>query len=134
MFIKTKSPEVISETTGGETVVIHLGTGLYFSIKDAASELWASLIPGAHRDQILNARTVQNPSQPMDESIQGFLDWLVSNDLVVQTPADLGQQPLILLQSADLSFHAYDDMQDLLGLDPIHDADVEQGWPAPKAS
>ena len=136
MWIKTNGPEVISETTGDETVVIHLGTGLYFSIKHAASELWPSLVQGVDRERLLAARNAKEPSQDLAEKITAFLEWLQSNELITQeamAAAGEGGTPLVL-QSGEFVFNAYDDMQDLLGLDPIHDADSEQGWPAPKAN
>lgn len=145
MFIKTNGPEVISETTGSETVVIHLGTGLYFSIKHAASELWAHIAAGVPQARLINARYSQDASCPLTQEIQGYLEWLKRYELIVF--ANLGDSALcgpdtaasqsqadgeahLLLQSNQFVFNAYDDMQELLGLDPIHDIDNQEGWPA----
>ena len=73
---------------------------------------------------------------PIGEAVAEFLEQLRKHNLITETSAvraDAGPEP-----AADHRGHweppmlsVYEDMKDLLLLDPIHDVD-EQGWPARK--
>ena len=40
MTYRVNSPHVISETVGGETIIVNLASGHYFSLQGTAVEVW----------------------------------------------------------------------------------------------
>ncbi len=53
MRFQLNSPRVISETIQGETIIIHLGTGVYYSLRGSGAEIWDMLAAGADEQQVL---------------------------------------------------------------------------------
>lgn len=140
-------PTVVSELIDGETLMMHLGTGHYFSARGTASRIWTLLEAGLPAAAIADrlAREFTGERRDIEASVAAFLATLVEHGLVVA--ADDGQrgaqQPPPTPTPATTpgadgtprepfaapALEVYADMQDLLFLDPIHDVD-EAGWPS----
>jgi hypothetical protein len=123
-----KRPDVIEEAFGDEVVLVNLRSGRYYSLEGQAGALWAALGDGAEPDAVATAA-----GSPVD-AVVPFLQRLVDEDLVAldgdALPAHAGttlHPPAKVL--------VFDDMEDILQLDPIHDIDLDRtGWPAPPAA
>jgi hypothetical protein len=131
---RVNSPGVVAETIQGETVAIHLDTGCYYSMRGAAAALWDLLAQGAD-DAALRAYLLARYDAPEKEMVAAaarFRTQLVAEQLLA--PADgAAVSPAPTWSGAREPFAApvaekFDDMQDLLLADPIHDVE-ETGWP-----
>lgn len=124
---------VSSDLLEGEVVAIHLGTGVYYSLRGSAATIWQALAAPAEVSTLVAAvtRAHEIDTTRAAEDVAGFLEQLRREELVVagfaaagapslQTSARQPYAPPVLERFADL--------QDLLLLDPIHDVGV-QGWP-----
>lgn len=142
--LKVNEPHVVHETIDGETVLLNLRKGLYYSLNDSGSALWDYIQitgdPGAAID--LLTTDGQADHDKTISSVKQFLNELVEEELLVngkdtnpasETEMNSAAESLKSL-ATDFSPPAmskYTDMQDLLLLDPIHDVE-EEGWPEPK--
>ena len=128
------SPQVISEDVSGETVIINLETGTYFNLNEEAAKLWAPLSTSTDLDAL--KKSVQpEPAceQPEAESlIEAFFEKLISQGLIKKADAGSAVSGPISADVKNLVLDVYTDMQDLLGLDPIHEVETEAGWPVQK--
>lgn len=125
---------VSSDFLEGEVVAIHLGTGIYYSLRGSAAVLWQALAEPAD-DVLLGARLVAQfgitPAQA-EQDATVFLFRLQAEGLI--RPAAGGAGPAVadaagpMLPYAAPVFERFADLQDLLLLDPIHDVGA-QGWP-----
>ena len=52
MTYRVNSPHVISETVGGETIIVNLASGHYFSLQGTAVEVWQGLEQGETAETI----------------------------------------------------------------------------------
>ena len=52
MTYRVNSPHVISETVGGETIIVNLASGHYFSLQGTAVEVWQGLERGESAETI----------------------------------------------------------------------------------
>jgi hypothetical protein len=129
-------PAVVDEMIDGEVVVIDLRTGSYFSLVESAAVIWASLGARPTHDEVaacLGRAYNAEPEQCF--AISGaFLDALVAEGLVVQVEdaASEGVVPDLPLVSGPLPeprLEKFDDMQQLILLDPVHEIDESVGWP-----
>jgi hypothetical protein len=124
MGYSTVQHKVVSEIFEDEAVVVNLEAGTYYSFRGSAPEVWKMTGAGCNRQQILTV--AEDP-----QATSAFLEFLESEGLIV--PDDLA--PCNLPQPERLSGHPeytkYDDMKDLLILDPIHEVD-QRGWPHKK--
>lgn len=123
-------PKYVShETIDGETIVINLDKGHYFSLQDTASDLWNHLVDGKSPETVVNA--FETRGNVVMEEVRQFFVELENEGLI--TP---GENVEFLEENINVdpdnyskpSFQKFTDMEDLLLLDPIHDTD-ESGWP-----
>lgn len=136
------NPKIVHETIEGETVIVDLATGSYYSLVGVGSLVWNELAAGRTVQQILEQLTNAYDAAPGDieTALQALLQELVREQLVTfEPPAET--PPFVESASAKhrdptgerahfVAPHLtkFSDMQELLLLDPVHDVD-ETGWP-----
>lgn len=129
--------EVIHETLEGESVLVHMGTGVYFSLRGAAAEIWPLVVAGYSKSAIVRtivARYAAAPPDVVDREVRVLLESLLEHQLATRGPAaDSSEVAAELCASSGRAFEtprleAFEDMQELLLLDPIHETG-EEGWP-----
>ncbi len=132
---RVRSHGIAFETIEGETIVLNLGTGTYFSMSGAALVAWSMLERGASAPQIaaeLKSRYSAD-DRVVDGAVDSFLRELL-HDQVIEVTADIGMNGLPDLPVGasepfpGLSILRYTDIQELLLIDPVHEVD-ERGWP-----
>lgn len=129
LAFRPNRPDVIDEAFDGEAVLVHMGTGCYFSLNAAATAVWALLQDGRSAGAVA-ASLGWEPS-----SVEAFVERLRAELLVEEAESDAGMT-LIDAPPAESEpvLQRFSDMQDLLMLDPIHDIDLDgDGWPVTRA-
>ena len=135
---RVDEPKVISETFENEIVAINFDSGSYYGMTKAAMEIWHLLKQGASAETIVRHLASRYDAEPavIAEAMDRFLTRLREQELIVETEAvdaaggtEYPHDARRPWEPPELS--VYDDMQDLLLLDPIHEVD-ETGWPARK--
>ncbi len=138
-LLKVNEPNVVHETIDGETILLDLNTGNYYSLEGPGAIIWEYIGKTGDRNrliEIMSAKADGNKAG-ISESVSAFIDQLVEEKLLVSasgpiSPGDTGALEAQLQAAAENftppSINKYSDMQDLLLLDPIHDVD-EKGWP-----
>jgi len=140
-YLKVNTPNIVHETIDGETILLDLQSGNYFSLDGAGAAIWDFIAETGDWKKVIELMTQNNSEQrtSISNSIEKYINNLVKEKLLI--PVEDGSSfnsdntnklESILLQSAndfkEPVVHKYSDMQDLLLLDPIHDVD-EKGWP-----
>lgn len=130
------SRHLTHERLDGEVIIINLQTGLYFSLSGSAADLWSLADDGLPVEQWISALDGQFSSPVMSEDIEGFLGTLMDNGLV----EILESSDPMPGRSIDLPddyargawtgpvLEVFEDLQDLILVDPIHDVS-DDGWP-----
>lgn len=136
------NPDLVHETIEGETVVVNLESGSYYSLVGVGSVIWTELEAGRTVDEIITLLTREYDAshQEIETAIREFLESLVQEEIVsfeVHAEGSSAIEPASAHSPESVSiqhkFQAprlqkFTDMQELLLLDPVHDAD-ESGWP-----
>jgi hypothetical protein len=134
------SPWVTHERLDDEVIAINLETGAYYALDGVAADCWALTASGRETDDIVAVLTSR---YDVDEAqlradIDRFVAQLVAERLmVVGGDAEPVPAPELPPHAAKKAYTApgiekYDDLEDLLLLDPIHEVD-EAGWPVARA-
>lgn len=119
-----RTPAVISDEVDGEVLAIDLDQGVYYVVPPGSVGVWRALTGGVPGRDLLAGR----PDADREE-LTRFLDHLVHVGLVRPAATAAPVPAAIAWDGAPLALEAHHDMADLLGLDPIHDADDVAGWP-----
>jgi hypothetical protein len=126
---KVDSQRIAHQEVDGEVIVIDFVAGTYFSMQATAGEIWQMLVAGADSSAIV-AR-YPNAAGAADE-IPAFLDELLAANLVEIDDAAIDGVPSALpenrLPYATPRLEIFEDLADLIMLDPVHDV-TEAGWP-----
>lgn len=143
-YLKVNEPNVVHETIEGETILLNLGTGNYYSIEWPGTFVWDLLAETGDINGIKKAFLSANSEKEneVDKAYSQFIDLLFEEELVVASENGKATSLSIDNNSKEefvkalskldkLTLNKYSDMQDMLLLDPIHDVD-EKGWPEPK--
>jgi hypothetical protein len=113
------SQRAISETLEGETIIINLENGSYYSVNNAGTAIW-------------NAIKQNSSINREDKGVSDFLDFLQNEGLIELTT---GSTTALTIDQKDFKgpkIEKYVDMQEMLLADPVHDVS-EAGWPKLKA-
>jgi hypothetical protein len=124
---KENSPGVIHDEIDSEVVVVDLNIGHYFRINKGSSQLWNLIIKGNSISQILTF--CENRSE-----LQLDIEDILQNLLNLQIICEAAEQsnPITELPKwkyTKFEIEKFTDLEDILGLDPIHEVDEEKGWP-----
>jgi hypothetical protein len=134
MHFGINTRNVMSETIDGETIIIHLGTGSYYSLQQVGADIWSAVARGANEAQILDEVTGRYdvPSDEAEAAMTGLLAELQSEDLILRSANGVSYQPADeVAKRAEFvapKLEKHDDMQDIILLDPVHEVD-DRGWP-----
>jgi len=139
---RVNGPKIIHETIDGETVLVNLDSGNYYSLDGVGADVWGLVENGVHVGGIITwvAQQYRGEISDIEKALFRLLEELQREELIVvdepgssQTSVDQGDQDGVSVPEQLKNFtppvlHKYSDMQDLLLLDPIHEVD-EIGWP-----
>jgi hypothetical protein len=142
---RANEPQVIHQTVDDETVIVDLGSGSYFSLRGSAQAIWGALDRGLDTAGIAHELAGRYDADGTDlvELVEGFVARLADDGLIVPFDgappgSDAGLAPEG--QAVDQEGHdrprfepptieRFDDLQDLILLDPVHEVSEEEGWP-----
>ncbi|MEO8393665.1 MAG: PqqD family protein [Chloroflexota bacterium] len=134
---RINSPAVIGEIIDGEAIIIHLDSGAYFSAQGTAARIWDLIAQGASMQQVVEALAGEYDSDSLSISfaLPALINQLLSHELIVPEEGGTAPQLTFTASASKLPFEeprleVFRDMQNLLMIDPIHEVDLERGWPA----
>jgi hypothetical protein len=142
MRYRINAPHVIAETMGGETVIVHLSTGCYFNLGGSGPEIWDAVAAGRDEDEIVRRleRDYDAPESELRDAVTRLVGELAGEDLIVPDPdaaatsTDAGEAAVGGARKAfaQPALGKFNDMQDIILLDPVHEVDA-RGWPYAEA-
>jgi hypothetical protein len=125
--------DVVWEKFDGDSIVLDLSCGKYFSFSDSSNILWEALSQGTDTDSLIRACS----GMKWASTFPDFVKELVDNRLIVaaegqgtEISPELKERLAAATECPSLS--VFDDLADLFVADPIHDVEAEQGWPVKK--
>jgi Coenzyme PQQ synthesis protein D (PqqD) len=133
MRFEVCEPQVVHETIDGEVVAINLETGAYYSLRDSAAAIWAAVERAASVDDVVATVESGFDGEGIAAEARRFLADLEREGLIrpaARPPETVPESSAPSRPFTPPVLERYDDMEDLLLLDPVHDVDA-QGWPQP---
>lgn len=131
-YFSTDVPKVINKEFDDELVLANYDNGIYYSLADSGAKIWLALKAGASEENIIAEFGRKfSSTATIETNIRDFIGNLLAEGLIV--PAEKGEEKqkpsLDGLQSFQPPIlERFDDLKELLLLDPVHDVD-DAGWP-----
>ena len=137
MRFRSNKPRMVDETVDGETLIIDMVSGSYFSCVGASAAAWIALSHGATAAETarLLSATYRIATSEAERDVEQFVATLLGDEvLVVLEEGDPtnGGPPALDTPGHEyqpLRLERYTDLADLILLDPVHDVSVA-GWPS----
>ena len=131
---KLNEEKMFYDYADGQAVVINYQTGMYYGMSLLSSAILDRIIAGKDVEEIIVAVKAL-PQCPPDiaERVHNFVKELQEAEVIVSGPSvSGGAEPManeIIEDGFDLKLDMFAEMSDLLLADPVHDVDINAGWP-----
>lgn len=131
---KLNEEKMFADISDGIAIVINSETGIYYGMNSFGSSVFENLINGASVQAILDKlKTIPNIPLDIEARVNSFIEAIVEKGLVIPANKDAKLQvaideALALSDEFALSVSEYNDAQELLLADPIHEVKEETGW------
>ena len=145
-YFRPNRPRIVDETLEGETLVMDMAQGNYYSCVGASAFVWSALSAGCSTSETAELVGARYGLAPADATrdVDRFVEVLLGQEMIVANaptePSDRGVDRAALDAALDAAIPAgdyaglgverFDDLADLILLDPVHEV-TEAGWPHP---
>ena len=130
---KLNDAKMFYDMAEGQAIVINFTSGMYYGTSSLGSAVLDSLLAGASVEDICKAiQALPGCPGDMPAKLNAFIDELLAKEIVVADEASGAACAIDASSLADgfvLTVDEFAEVQDLILADPVHDVDVEQGWP-----
>jgi hypothetical protein len=130
---RVRDADVSAERLDGDVIVVNLASGAYFSLSGSAADVWTAATSGSPADIWLEALDAEYSCSVPRGDIADVIDACLTQGLL-EVASPTTTEPPSLPRDFPRSawsrprMDVFTDLQDLLLLDPIHDAG-DLGWP-----
>ncbi|WP_337042178.1 PqqD family protein [Emticicia sp. 17c] len=129
---------IAQEVFGNEAVLINIPLGKYYSVRGTTGIRVLELLQ--EPTNLENIWTgIQNEFQTDEPNakaeIEAFVNQLAEEQIITEEPYTtfaISEEASIKLPYEKVELEIFDDMQELIMLDPIHDVESFKGWPQKK--
>ena len=138
MALTTTVPLLISQQFDSEVVLANYQNGVYYNLDGSAAQIWLGLKVNRTVEEIGSALAAATGGDvtSITQQVQAFVDSMLAEGLIANGAADAGSETSIegpwapVLSGAFVApeFQRFDNLRELLLMDPVHDAG-EEGWP-----
>ena len=135
---------IVFEQFEDETVLVNTENGFYYSLSPSGSDILRLLEDGCPVEDLVHGLVGNSHDiSQMEVLIESFVQRLTSEGIVVDRASDHPfdtngehRAPLYAESAVFLppALDRFDDVRDLLLIDPIHQVDEEYGWPKAKVN
>lgn len=138
--VRINPDDVTAEIIDGELIAVNWETGTYYNVDGVGVEIWNHIDEGATAGAIVDAVTAryEGDADAIKWAVLRLILQMREEQLVVfgdpatqeaSMPAPAAVEPADKRPFVPVTLQKYDDMSDLLTIDPIHETD-DAGWPA----
>lgn len=134
MNYQLNDAKMFADVTDGIAIIINSLTGIYYGMNGLGTEMFDALLKGASEADILAAfKALPGAPDDCEARLQAFIDTLLGFEVIV--PASTVSSAPVTLVEKDAVFdkftptcNEYNDVQELLFADPIHEVKEDEGW------
>jgi hypothetical protein len=131
-FLGVDASRCNHDTVDGETVILDATTGVLTLLVGVGPSVWERLVVGTDRGALLDAVADAYGADAVDDAAT-FVDELIAAGLVVEVDEvasvpDPTPWPETYVAPR---IERYEDIADIMTMDPIHEVDKTLGWPRP---
>jgi hypothetical protein len=135
------SDQVVADRFDSETFLVNFRNGRYYAMRGSATEIWTLLQNPQTAESIIKrlARTLGKLPSEATSEVSSFLDQLEAEGLASHSQTPPAAEIDDLKATNDQGYQSpvleiFDDLSELIVIDPMHEVDNERGWPVQPAT
>lgn len=131
---KLNEEKMFADITDGVAIVINGQSGIYYGMNNFGSAVFENLIKGVSTEIILDElKKIPDVAPDIESRFRNFVDIAVAKELLIPGESSAEAEIIIDVATAandefNLDISEYNDAQELLLADPIHEVKEETGW------
>ncbi len=136
---KLNEEKMFADVTDGTAIIINSETGIYYGINNFGTQIYESLTEGSSREDVLSAlKSLKDVPSDIETTLDAFIKRLLDFEIIKK--ADTSSKAVNIDSSIAKSdnykmlVNEYNDAQEMLLSDPIHEVKEEEGWSPNKDS
>ena len=139
MNYRLNEEKMFADITDGIAIIINSETGIYYGMNTFATNVYENIVAGVSIEDI-KAEIEKLSDLPADfeDNFKMFIDAMVEKEVLVEADDNNAQanidENLAKEDNYVLELKEYNDAQELLLADPIHEVKEETGWTPEKDS
>jgi hypothetical protein len=131
--------KMFADITDGVAIVINSETGIYYGMNGFGTNVFENIINGVSVEDVLaTVKGLDGAPADIELRLNTFLTTLVDNELIIEGGTGAAAAEIEAEAAAadnfTLDVREYNDAQELLLADPIHEVKEETGWMPDKAA
>lgn len=132
--------KMFTDITDGIAIIINSETGIYYGLNAFATNVYENIVRGASIEDIKEELKNINPeNKTLLDNFEAFIKAMAEKEILILSSEDKNETVQIDKNSAKednfiLELKEYNDAQELLLADPIHEVKDETGWTPEKDS
>lgn len=132
---KLNDGKMFADVTDGIAIIINSETGIYYGMNGFGTQVYENLANGVDSEKVLEAVKTLGTAE---ENYKVFIAAMLEKEILVPGE-DTGNavkidEELAKKDNSELILKEYNDAQELLLADPIHEVKEEKGWSPEKSS
>ena len=132
---KLNTDKMFADITDGIGIIINAETGIYYGMNSFGTQVYEYLANGISAEKIWEAIKAYGTDE---ENFKAFIDALLDKEILISGEAsDLAvniDEKTAKEDNCFLELKEYNDAQELLLADPIHEVKEEEGWSPERSS
>ncbi len=131
--------KMFADVTDGIAIIINSETGIYYGMNAFGTQVYENIVSGASIESILEAaKGFANLPADFESRLNDFVNVMLEKGILIKANSANAKVNLDENIAKDdefvLDLKEYDDAQELLLADPIHEVKEESGWTPEKDS
>lgn len=130
--------KMFADVTDGVAIIINSDTGIYYGLNSLGTIVYENIINGASVEDVLVALNSLGAPNDMETKLNKFIQIMIDKELLINTNASSKDvkidESIAKEDNFELNIQEYNDAQEMLLTDPIHEVKEEAGWSPEKDS
>ena len=139
MNYKLNDGKMFADITDDIAIIINSETGIYYGMNSFATNVYENIVNGASVEKVLEAvKALEGAPSTIGENYKMFIDAMADKEILIPAETSDAEVSLNIDFAREdefaLNLKEYNDAQELLLADPIHEVKEEIGWTPEKDS
>ena len=131
--------KMFADVTDGIAIIINSETGIYYGMNGLGTAIYENLVNGASVEKIAAAlKAIDGAPADVESKLNDYIKSMLDNELIVEaseSDAEVSVDSAVAKEdNFEMEVKEYNDAQELLLADPIHEVKEETGWTPEKDS